>query len=127
MFLGLLGTFFLAIGSNQAQAEGWPIEIEIPFVGGEGGLKPGKTVKIGDYVNALYKFAMTITGASALIMFMIGGFQYMAAASSGNNASAGSAKDTMMAALIGMLIVAFAYVILKTINPDLTELRNPFN
>lgn len=55
-------------------------------------------------------------------MFLIGGFQYLISA--GNNASVSSAKETMFAALAGMIIVFCGYLFLRTINKELVDLSD---
>lgn len=62
----------------------------------------------------LYKIAQTIvllTGAISVIMIIIGGFKYVM--SNGDSGSVKSAKDTIMYALIGLLVAIFAQTIVS--------------
>lgn len=99
----------------------WPLEIEIP---GPKGIKYGGSgVELVEYVNAIYAFIAVIVGVLGVVMFIIGGFQYLLSA--GNTAAAGEAKKTMFAAVAGIIIVLTAYLLLKMINKELVDLQNP--
>lgn len=74
-----------------------------------------------DYMQSIYKFALWTVGIAALLMLMIGGFMYMTSA--GNQANAGTAKKIITDALLGLVVVLFAWVILYLINPDLTKIN----
>lgn len=52
-----------------------------------------------------------IAGIAAVIVVIVGGFKYITSAGDSNGVS--SAKNTIMYALIGLVIVAFAQVIVK--------------
>ena len=52
-----------------------------------------------------------IAGITAVIMVIVGGFQYVT--SGGDSGKVGSAKNTILYALIGIVIVALAQVIVK--------------
>ena len=72
------------------------------------------------YVNAVYKFAIWSVGIAALLMISIGGFMYFTAA--GNTSKMESGKKIIMDALYGLLATMFAWIILNTINPNLTNI-----
>lgn len=72
------------------------------------------------YVNAVYKFALWSVGISALLMISIGGFMYFTAA--GNTSKMESGKKIIADALYGLVAVLFAWVLLNTINPNLTDI-----
>jgi len=52
-----------------------------------------------------------VVGFTAVIMIMIGGFKYIT--STGDSASVNSAKNTILYAIVGLIIVALAQVIVK--------------
>lgn len=52
-----------------------------------------------------------IVGITAVIMVIIGGFKYVT--SSGDSARVSSAKDTILYAIVGLVVVAMAQVIVK--------------
>lgn len=72
--------------------------------------------KNGDPKQGLQNLAKTITnafsvviGAAAVIMILFGGFRYIT--SGGDSGRVGSAKNTLIYAIVGLIIVALAQVI----------------
>ena len=85
---------------------------------------PGFEDQGGDfatYFGNLYKLALWIVGISALFMLVVGGFLYLSSA--GNTALLGTAKKTIYSALIGLVIALVSWLLLDTINSDLTNLK----
>lgn len=76
-----------------------------------------------DFVNNFYIWALGIAGTIAVVRVIFGGVKYVVSA--GNTAQQGDARDIITSAIWGILLLAGAYLILNTINPQLTELRNP--
>lgn len=74
-----------------------------------------------EYVKAVYSMGLGLVGLSAMFMLIVGGFMYMTSA--GNTSAAGSAKGVIKDALIGLGLGLAAWLILNTINPDLTSLN----
>jgi len=64
------------------------------------------------YGRLIYSF-MGITGAIALIMFLVGGFQWMTAA--GNPEKVKKGRDTLMWAVLGLIVIFSSYAILKVV------------
>ncbi len=83
----------------------------------------------GEYVGLIYRYFSGVIGILAAVMLMWGGFRWMAAA--GNTSRVESAKETIYSSIIALVIVLGSYVILYTINPQLTNLTlygvNPIN
>lgn len=52
-----------------------------------------------------------IGGIAAVIMIVIGGFKYVT--SSGDSQSVGNAKNTIIYSLVGLIVIAFAQVIVQ--------------
>jgi len=110
----LLAVIAIVLFPIEALA-GWKLEVPIPKLGsGEVDLKT--------YVEGIYTFAAGAVGIVGVLMFMVGGFQYML--SVGNKGMSNEAKKTMWNAIIGIVMVISAYVFLKTINPELIELQS---
>ncbi len=109
--------FFMASWSlpRLISGAGWKPEVGIPGF-------QGKEVDFYGYVDAIYKFASMAVGIVGVLMFLVGGFQYMISA--GNRGMAGEARKTMINAIVGILLVLFAWVLLNTINKDLVEPSN---
>lgn len=71
---------------------------------------------IGDYFNLIFKIAIGLCGALAVIMIVIGGIQYM-----GDESIFGKteAKSKIIKSILGLLIALGSWALLNTINPDL--------
>jgi hypothetical protein len=87
--------------------------------------KAGSSPSMSDYVNGIYKFAVAAVVFSALLMITIGGFMYIISA--GNQAQAGTAKQIITDALLGLVVVFTIYLILHTINPELLNISLDFS
>lgn len=77
---------------------------------------------LGNYIGGVYEYAIGVAIVVAAVMAVIGGFQYMTAGGDAKRVSAG--KDRIVNALIGIVLVLAAYIILNTINTELTHLRS---
>jgi hypothetical protein len=77
----------------------------------------------GAYVSGFYDFALMIGGVLAFGAIVYGGVLY--AISMGNPSRQSEGKEWIQSALIGLLLLAGATLILKTINPDLVNLNLP--
>ncbi len=85
-----------------------------------GGTCPGNPEMpngIGCYLNIIFKVAIGLCAALAVIMIVVGGIQYM-----GNESVFGKteAKSRIFSAILGLFIALGAFAILNTINPALT-------
>lgn len=77
---------------------------------------PGKDNFVGNYLSIIFKLAIGIISALAVIMLIVAGIQYM-----GEDSIFGKtkAKNQMANALLGLLIALGSFAILNTISPDL--------
>jgi hypothetical protein len=71
----------------------------------------GGTDKVNTLITQIINVFSVIVGAVAVVMIIIGGFRYVT--SGGDSGKVGSAKNTILYALIGLVIVALAQVIVK--------------
>jgi len=76
-----------------------------------------------EFIGKFYLYALSISGTLAIIMIVYGGVKYVASA--GSVASQSDARDIIKNAVFGILLLGGAYLILHTINPDITDLKNP--
>jgi hypothetical protein len=85
---------------------------------------------IGEYIAALYRFAVITVSTLAVIAIIISGFQWMIP---GNMLTSGSgdskqtinqAKERIKNALIGMGLAVGSFLILYTINPALVDFKH---
>ena len=77
----------------------------------------------GEFVNNFYKFALGIAGAAAFAVIIWGAILYTTSA--GNPAKQKDARDWIMGAIWGVVLLLAAYLILYTINPNLVDLTSP--
>ncbi len=79
------------------------------------------TESIPQYIKSLYTVGLMLVGVSALLMLVYCGYLYMIG---GVNASAiTKAKECIFNALTGLVLLIAAVLILRTINPQLIELK----
>lgn len=97
-----------------------------PLVIIEGVTDPNTTnLDFNTFVPRAYSTVISLAITMAVVMFVIGGFQYLASAGNMTNKKAGI--DRMQNAVIGLLLIFSAYLILKTINPKLVEFNIGFS
>jgi len=77
----------------------------------------------GVFIAGFYNFALMIGGVLAFGAIVWGGILY--ASSAGNPGKQSEGRDWIKSALLGLLLLAGAYLILHTINPDLVNLNMP--
>jgi hypothetical protein len=75
----------------------------------------------GDYANKLIRLLIGAAGALAVVMIVIGGIQYMSSDAVGEKQSG---KETMSNAVIGLGLALVSYLLLYTINPKLTIIKD---
>lgn len=115
--------FFVAfhIFNNAALAQ-VQLETALPTIQGpDGVLQPEKGLP--EYINYLFIFGLGLIAILALAQMMVGGITYILAA--GNVTKVEDAKNTIQQALLGLGLLLVSYLLLKTINPDLVNLRAP--
>lgn len=77
---------------------------------------------IGEYIAAIYKYAIGIVGILAAIVLMIGGVMWIIAG--GNPTTIGEAKSWIGASLTGLILALCSYLILYQINPALVNFKS---
>jgi len=116
----ILSCFFLFF--DIVRAEDAKLEVvypEIPDIPNPTTVKSG----LPSYVKYIFWFAVAIIGLIALGVFIYSGFEYLT--SFGNPGKFSEAKDKMISAGLGIIILLAAYLIFNTINPELTILSIP--
>jgi len=122
--------FLKAEAAKSAAATKNPTEYIIPTLNvqipGLTFIKPVLTERgiesnyLADYLTALYRFLIGASITVAIVMVMIGGFQYTLSA---GGSDAGKAKTRITNATIGLILLLSVYLILYTANPDLTVFK----
>jgi hypothetical protein len=82
-----------------------------------------KIADLGDFMVKVYDWSMGVAAVLAAIMMMTGGFMILS--SGGNSEMVKKGMARLRNAAIGLFIVAGAYTILQTVNPDLVRFRLP--
>ena len=77
------------------------------------------TTKINDIVHTIVNLLSALVGIVAVIMIIIGGFRYIT--SGGNDTSVTAAKNTILYAIIGLVVVALAQIIVRFTLSKLTQ------
>jgi len=86
--------------------------------------KPGEKISLGiaQQIGNFYQWALGIGGLIALGVLILGGILYTISA--GNASRQDDAKSWLLGAVMGILLLFGSYLILNTINPELTKLKN---
>jgi len=82
------------------------------------GLENPGSVTLPNLLNAVFKILLSIGALVAVVMLALSGIEYMVSAVPGVKHKA---RERAQAAVIGILILAASYLILFTINPNLTK------
>jgi hypothetical protein len=75
-------------------------------------------IKVGDYLNVIFKMGIAIAGILGVLMIVVGGFQYMTTDSFGGKSNA---KSTINQALGGVILALTSWLLLSTLDPDLVN------
>lgn len=71
----------------------------------------GGTSKVNEIIRQVINIFSVIVGVIAVIMIIVGGFRYIT--SGGDSTKVTGAKNTILYALIGLIIVALSQIIVK--------------
>jgi hypothetical protein len=97
------------------------VGIGTDFQTGKAYTPDGSTAMIGQYIRAIYKYAIGIVGILAAVVLMIGGIMWIVAG--GSSTMIGEAKSWIGASLTGLVIALCSYLILATVNPALVDFK----
>ncbi len=79
-----------------------------------------KKVDLNSYISYLFKFSIALAAFLAVVMIIIGGFQYVTSDIPGMK---GNAKEKIWNAVWGLVMVFASYLILYTIDPRLVSVQ----
>lgn len=82
----------------------------ISLTGGNCDVSSG-TTRVEETIRTLINVFSIIVGAVAVVMIIFGGFRYIT--SGGDSGNIGSAKNTILYAIVGLVIVAIAQAIVQ--------------
>jgi hypothetical protein len=81
----------------------------------------GGTIYIGQYIQAIYKYGISIGAILATIVLMAAGIVWLT--SGGSQGQVGKAKEMITGSLVGLFLLFGSWTILNIINPALVNLR----
>lgn len=121
-FLLLSLSFEQTFGQATALAEDKELEITYPKIPG---FRIPSTVKtdLFDYLKYIFVFFIAISGLLAFFMIIYAGVRYLT--STGKPSVMADARDQITSAFLGLLILLFSIVVLKTINPQIVKVSLP--
>lgn len=87
---------------------------------------PSTFTNLGDSVSTIFNVVILIAGVAFVILFLVGGIQYLLAA--GNEETSGKAKKLLLDAVIGLIIVLAAWAIgtwiLNQLGTPVSDIQN---
>ena len=117
IILVLFSTFgFLSVSLAQPHLEtNWPTA--------PGGKTLNATSSLVDFVEYSYRWAILLGGLVAFFALVYAGFKYLTSVGDPNKMK--DAKDRIISAILGLVLLLSTFLILSTLNPELTTLRAP--
>lgn len=94
-------------------------EIDTGITAAGGNSSPDPTTTLNTTVGNVVNLISVFVGVVAVIMIVVGGFRYIT--SGGDSTKVKSAKDTLLYAIIGLIIVALAQVIVRFVLNNATK------
>jgi hypothetical protein len=76
---------------------------------------------LGQYIAAVYSFAVAAASIIAVVVIIFSGFQWTA--SGGSQDTIGAAKKRIVGAITGLILAVGSYTILYAVNPELVQFR----
>lgn len=96
---------FMAAPSGVVLAQASDIKEGVTDVGG------GDAPELGDQIKIVVNILLFVLGAIAVVMIVIGGIRY--ATSGGDQSAITSAKNTILYAVVGLVVAILAYAIVN--------------
>lgn len=111
----IFGFLFLANSISATQVE-WPTA---PITGAE----INESSEMHDLIAYFYGWGISIGVIIAFIMIVIAGIEYMLSAATANPGLGGKAIGRIKSAILGLILLLSSWLILNTINPQITQLQ----
>ncbi|MCD6410712.1 hypothetical protein J7K92_02090 [bacterium] len=101
------------------------LELEVKYPNLSQTISPPQSAKgyLVDYIKYIFEVAIFLSGIVAFVAFLRGGFSYLT--STGNPSKMQDARDQILAGFLGLIIILGSFILLNTINPQLTEIKPP--
>lgn len=101
----------VALAQNEIQGGLCHGAQDLEITGGQTTCSEEQTNGLGDLVKKVINIISVLVGVVAVIMIIVGGFRYIT--SGGSTEKVTAAKNTILYALVGLIIVALAQVIVR--------------
>lgn len=118
IFLGLFG-----IASYGLAEEENSTGLQLVWPNSPAGTKLEEGIEISQMVKYFYEWGISLGGLAVFISLIMSGFKYLTSA--GNESKMREAKEKINSAFLGLLLLLSSFLILNSINPELTTLRMP--
>jgi hypothetical protein len=92
----------------------------VPLQPIKGFIESGQENNLPGFLNNAFRIGIGVAGILAVIVIIIGGFEYMTSDVPGAKADG---KNRITGAILGIAIILLSYVILGIINPDILTFR----
>jgi succinate dehydrogenase hydrophobic anchor subunit len=93
-------------------------KLEMPLLSGQ-----ENVTSLNQYLKMIFVYGLGMVGVAALFAIIYSGVRYLAAGSSDTRRS--ESKKGIWAAITGVILLIFSFLILNTINPQLTSWQEP--
>lgn len=121
--VGAMTLFFAPVfaqeGTSPALREGLCSGVNLDIGSGCDQLDENGLGKFNDIIRRIINLLSIIVGVVAVIMIIIGGLRYIT--SGGSDTSVTGAKNTILYAVIGLVIVALAQVLVRFVLRQVTQ------
>lgn len=117
----ILPIIILSLAAGQFALAANDFEVNYPNLPfGDIALNSGSTLP--QFIAYVFYFFITISGIIGVIAIVVGGFEFLASA--GNETLISDAKDRIRSAVFGIILLFCIFILVRTINPDLINLRS---
>lgn len=119
-----IGAYFMVpVFEAHAQEQNEEDFLPLTSIPGVTSVESGDVPEFGEFVNGLFRIVIVVAAILAVIMIVIGGFQYMTTEAVGGK---GEGRERITSAVLGLLLVLISVVLLSIINPQITGLAIDF-
>lgn len=80
---------------------------------------PGGDMSVANVLSTIIYWILGLSGGIAVLFLILGGLQYVT--SSGNKDKAEQAKQTILYAVIGLIVIALSFVIVAFVNQNVPK------
>jgi hypothetical protein len=121
----LVSAEYIKIENDEFEPVMPRLGLEIPGLTFSEPTKTGRHVRmnfIGEYISAMYRWLIGVAVVFAVVMIIVSGIQYML--SGGSKQGITKLRENITNSLMGLALLLGSYMILYTINPQLTVLKS---